>query len=288
MRIGLGFSASRSAYLCAFMAICAANGLAGRMLQALEAEGWVVAGSRTFDISAIVWLGIVCGIALAFTDRGGSEPMRGDVVVLGIAAPFVLAPSSALAWVTLTAIALWTLATSSGRLARGAAILLVVTMPMCWTRLLFNLAAPYILSADALMVATILGTESSGNLVASSNGQTYLQIYPACSSLGNVSLALLGWVIAINVVRPRARRNNMLWGALACCSVVAINILRLAAIGLLPEHFELLHGAVGNSVTSWLTLAAIGAVCWAGVRARPSDPVAQDLPRQTDTGAAIR
>ena len=95
-------------------------------------------------------------------------------------------------------------------------------------------------------------------------------------------------MIAINVVRPRARRNNMLWGALACCSVVAINILRLAAIGLLPEHFELLHGAVGNSVTSWLTLAAIGAVCWAGVRARPSDPVAQDLPRQTDTGAAIR
>ncbi|WP_462120208.1 exosortase/archaeosortase family protein [Methylorubrum extorquens] len=144
--------------------------------------------------------------------------------------------------------------------------MLAVTMPMCWTRLLFAFVAKQILAADAALTATLLGTAATGNLIKFPNGHGYFQIYPACSSLGNVSLAILGWAIAVNIFGRGSWWHDLIWGLLACCGVVAINILRLTLIGAYPEHFDLIHGVIGNTATGWLSLIAVTAVCWAGIR----------------------
>ncbi|MFG5117322.1 exosortase/archaeosortase family protein [Methylorubrum sp. POS3] len=259
----------RTVILGAAMALCAINGLAGAIILAVERTGFVDALSSLFNISAIVWIAVVCGIALGLSPAAEDrdDPLQSrDIVVLALATILILAPSGTLGWFALTVVAGWTLLTSERRLARAAAILLAVTMPMCWTRLLFSFAAKQILAADAELTAILLGTTATGNLIQFPGGQGYFQIYPACSSLGNVSLAILGWMIAVNLFGRGSWRHDLFWGLMACCSVIAINILRLTAIGAYPQHFDLIHGTVGNTVTGWLSLIAITMVSWAGLR----------------------
>jgi len=71
-----------------------------------------------------------------------------------------------------------------------------------------------------------------------------------------MSLAMLGWALCAQVV-GRASLKRIWWGPLACAVVVAINVTRIGLLGLHREHFELLHGPVGATVASWLTLIAI-------------------------------
>jgi hypothetical protein len=48
--------------------------------------------------------------------------------------------------------------------------------------------------------------------------------------------------------------------------VIVINVARMALIGPHPQHFQLIHGAVGASVASVLALVAIVGINWIRVR----------------------
>jgi exosortase/archaeosortase family protein len=113
------------------------------------------------------------------------------------------------------------------------------------------------LQADAILVSWITGTERAGNTVGFADGSGYLFILPPCSSLANVSLAVLGWALFAQAFAVRPSLNDVLWCLAACVAVVVINVTRIALICLHPEHFELFHGAAGASVASFLSLAAI-------------------------------
>ena len=103
----------------------------------------------------------------------------------------------------------------------------------------------------------IVGTERVGNTVAFVDNSGFLFILPACSSLADVSLAVLGWALFTQALARRASLKDVWWCLAACSVVIVINVTRIALMGLHPEHFELLHGAVGASVASFLGLAAI-------------------------------
>jgi hypothetical protein len=75
---------------------------------------------------------------------------------------------------------------------RGALILLAMTAPMLWSRLLFQIFAKPILNIDATLVSVLLGTDRSGNMVGFLDGSGYMIVLPACSSLANMSLACPG------------------------------------------------------------------------------------------------
>jgi exosortase/archaeosortase family protein len=94
-----------------------------------------------------------------------------------------------------------------------------------------------------------------------------MQIYPACSSFANVSLAILCWVTFSQVTRYAGSRSQAVgWCLLACASVLLINVTRISLIGFFPHYYDLLHGPIGTSVAGWLTLAASVAICAIGVK----------------------
>ncbi|MGB6176212.1 MAG: hypothetical protein WBF43_07725, partial [Methylocella sp.] len=114
------------------------------------------------------------------------------------------------------------------------------------------------LQADAILVGLIVGTERVGNTVGfAGNPGYYLVIEPACSSLADVSLAVLGWALFTQALARRPSLKDVWWCLAACAAVIVINVTRIALIGLHREHFELLHGSVGAGVASFLALAAI-------------------------------
>ena len=244
-----------------------ANGILTRVVNEVRARELADVLMNTFQISAIVWVALLVGVS--FLLRRPKAPLRHvDKAVAAGAAVAFLAPVAPLSWIALSALAVYILWTSpAGSFPeRGGWILLAMTVPMFWSRVMFSLLSDFILEFDAILVGWIAGIERAGNAIAFADGSGYLWIAPACSSLHNVSLAILCWVLFAPLFYRERRLRQAWWSALACAAVVAINVARLSLIALYREHFDLLHGPVGAGVANWLTLVAIIGVCALGAK----------------------
>ena len=122
---------------------------------------------------------------------------------------------------------------------------------------MFAMLSDWILQADAILVSLIVGTERVGNTVGFADNSGCLMIQPPCSSLADVSLVVLAWALFTQVLPRRPSLKDVWWCLATCSAVIAINVTRIALIGLHLEHLELLHGAVGGGVAGFLALVAI-------------------------------
>jgi hypothetical protein len=137
---------------------------------------------------------------------------------------------------------------------------------MLWSRLLFRYFADFILQIDASLVSGLLRTPRDGNLVRFVDDSGALAILPYCSSLHNVSLALLAWVGMNQWTARRGSVQDLQWCALACLSVVSVNVTRMSLMGLSESHYKAIHSFWGNAITNLLILSLIIGFCLLGVR----------------------
>jgi hypothetical protein len=222
---------------------------------------------NTLDISVIVWAALFVGVA--YVEGLPRAPVsRLDGAVALSAAVAFLAPVAPLSWIALTGLAVYLIRISEpgSHPHRGGWILLALTIPSFWSRVLFSVVSDYYLAFDATLVGWILGTERTGNAIAFSDGTGYLWIAPACSSLANVSVAILCWVIFTQTFYRRRPLRHALWAVAASAAVIAINVARLTLIGMYSQQFGLLHGSVGATAANWLTFAAVIGCSAFGVR----------------------
>jgi len=91
------------------------------------------------------------------------------------------------------------------------------------------------------MVIWLLGTEQIGNLVRFADNSGYMLITPACTSFGNISYVFLCWVTVTQWANHRWSSSDLLWISLACISLVAMNITRMALTALSRWHYEMFH-----------------------------------------------
>ena len=250
-----------------------ANGVAGRVYEAIVLDGAAAALVGAFNISAVVWVAFFACPAMLL--RAPKNPVAcGDLVVAACALGAFMLPAGPLSWIALTGIALYILCDFSALRDgqppspehRAAWILLATTGAMFWGRLLLLTASGPVLGADAILISWLTGTEHVGNTVRFADGAGYVWIAPACSSLANMSLAVLCWVLFAQFRGFRWSFGNVGWCLLACLSVVAINVTRIGLMVLHREHFDFIHGPTGAAVASWLSVAATVGVCAYGTR----------------------
>jgi hypothetical protein len=248
------------------------NGLGAQVIETVRWVGWAEAALSTFGTSAIVWIACYAGIRLileetsekTYADKVQAMDMLVGLVVL---IPIAL-PSGALSWFAISALALYVILFSHPLSARrrGAIILFAATMPMFWTRLLFRLFANVILSIDAALVGLLLRTGSSGNVVPFADGSGSLVILPYCSSLANVSLAFLAWVV-INQWQPhRCSPRDVYYCLVAAASVVSVNVTRIGLMGLSQWHYSAIHSQWGFFIANLLILGLTLGICLLGAR----------------------
>ena len=196
----------RGEFFAGLFALGCVSGLASSIIQSVNRHGWAEALFNTFGISIIVWISCAAGVSLVLQDR----TLRVRPSDLAMGAGFVclvVLPIGALSWLAVTALSLYViLSTNVASSRRGAFILLATTVPMLWSRLLFQFFANLILQIDASLVGWILGTHQTGDIVEFADGSGVLVIWPACSSLANVSLAVLCWVTVSQLVGPQEFR----------------------------------------------------------------------------------
>jgi hypothetical protein len=244
-----------------------ANGLLARAVQSIHGHGWLDAAVDTFDVSIIVLVACLAGLSLILVDRTG-EVRTTDLVLSSMLLLLIALPIGATSWLAVTILSLyvlvWGQAVDSRR--RGAIILLAVTVPMLWSRLIFNLFARFILELDAILVGWVLGTNRTGNVVEFADHSGSLAIFPGCSSFANVSLALLCWVAVSQYVEHKWRPQDIFWCFLACLSVVAVNVLRISLMGINESHYLMLHSPPAEILLSIVMLSLVVSISLAGTR----------------------
>jgi exosortase/archaeosortase family protein len=237
--------------------LACANGLLGRSIYTLNLEGWYGAVTG-FEINVIVLAACFAGVYLIAT--GSRDQIRTlDFVVALAFLGLVALPIYALSWVAVTGLSFYILlfANDGAERRRGALILLALSVPMLWSRLVFQFFARPLLELDAMMSAWLLGTERTGNLVRFADNSGYMLITPACASWANITFAFLCWVVVSQWVNHRWRSIDLLWLFLACASVVAVNVTRIALTGQSQENFQLIHSQYGELVEGPIFLCLI-------------------------------
>ena len=93
----------------------------------------------------------------------------------------------------------------------------------------------------------------------------FFAIYPPCSSLHGMSIAVLAWITISNTLGDAWSAKQLAWGLLAALSVLAVNVSRLSLIGLFPAYYSAIHGSPGSDIAAWLSLALVVAISLLGV-----------------------
>jgi exosortase/archaeosortase family protein len=216
-------------------------------------------------ISAVIWAAMVAAWKIGGEDR---RPLRGysDSAVLGAVVILSFLPISYAAQAGLLLCAIYLLLTAGGRNGaeqRTAFVLLALTGPLIWGRLLLRLFERPILALDAHLVAAAIGSRVDGNIVSFATGQGRFVIGDPCSSVHNMSLAIVLWTTAAMVFKIRIDRRYAMTGLAMVAFMFGLNVARLSILGLFPEHFDILHTGAGALLFGWAGL--IGAAILAGL-----------------------
>jgi hypothetical protein len=256
----------RGEFFAGLFALGCVSGLASRIIQSINRLGWAEALFKTFEISVIVWISCAAGVSLILRDR--TIGLRSPELAIG--AGFILLvilPIGPLSWLAVTALSLYVIFSANAVSSRrGAFILLATTVPMLWSRLLFQFFSNLILQIDASLVGWILGTHRTGDIVEFADGSGVLVILPSCSSLANVSLAFLCWITVSQLVCHKRSAYDLLWCLMACISVIAVNVTRVSVQGLSQWHYATFHSPWGDAVGNTIILGLIVVFSVLGVR----------------------
>ena len=261
----LGASMSRHELFAGLYILGCANGLLIKFILNWKSDG--LAGI-ILGTNAIVLFACFAGIARMLGDR--PERIRpADLAVSVLFFLLVIYPIFALSWVAVTGLSIYILlfAKHGGDGRRGAIILLALTIPMLWSPLIFKFFARPILQIDSAFAAWLLGTDWVGNTVRFADNSGYMIVLPYCSSLANTSMAFLCWVAVTQWARHQWTSIDLLWSFLACSSVVAVNVIRIALTGLSQYHYQIIHSPSGDVIVNYIILGlTIGFSVWGARR----------------------
>ena len=264
---GLRKSMARDELFAGLCILSCVNGLGAEVVKSVHNLGWGSAVVHTFGTSAIVWIACFIGVTLILHDR--TDATRPTDLVVGAAViVLVFLPFGGASWLALTMLSVYMLLLTSGPPSRrrGASLLLAVTLPMLWSHQLLHFFGKPILEIDASMISWLLGTERVGNMVRFADKSGYLVIFPACSSLAGMSLAMLCWVTIAEATQHRRSAHDLVWCGLACASVIVVNITRMSIMGLSDRDYQAVHGPWGDTFANVITLILIVGFGCLGVR----------------------
>ncbi len=247
------------------------NALSQRSAVSLEKLGLTGSLFDLFGISVIFWFALYALVRLALDDEKGAPPRPGDWAVFAGLLSACFIPTHTIAAIALLGASAWLFATTSpDEQARRLAIVgLGLTTPLIWGPVLLRLLGEEVLAADAWFVSLLSGLPREGNVIQTPDADFGIVISQACSSLSNISQAILLVVTVTQLFSLRLERRTIGMATAGVCGMVLVNGIRLAAIGLYPEHFTVLHDGLGNVVFSWVSLLVLMAIVGYGVARAP-------------------
>lgn len=235
--------------------LLALNGFGDTIVGNFRRLGLLDAFLALGGVSAIVWFALFALLSIG-REPGTGVCGRGDLSILVLACLAALVPSAWVAALGLLVMGAYLAATSGRgtRNARIALILLALTGPLLWGRLIMVAFSPALLTIDSHFVALLAGTEASGNTVTFAGEAGLFVVGIPCSSIHNISLAAVLWGSVVPLLKLRIDARLIGFGVAATLAMFLVNAFRLAAIALFPDRFDLLHLGAGAGAFGWAAL----------------------------------
>lgn len=227
--------------------VAAINVHAGLIIGSVQADGVLVAASNLFGLNAVLLFALYGLWTIGHEGARATDApdlSRGDMLVIGLALALSLVPWNVLALPALLLLALWSLHCGAPGSAerRAGVIMLALAGSIITARLLLNSVGDTVVILDAHFVGWLAGVPVRDNVVdfQGSEGRSFV-IGPACSSVHNMSQAVLLWATVTQLLRLRIDAPLAAFGLLAMAGVFMVNALRLTAIAWFPQHFDEIH-----------------------------------------------
>jgi exosortase/archaeosortase family protein len=254
-----------SLFACAGV-LAALNAQADQIIGMLQYQSPVTAVSNLVGISAVIWFAMYAALRLGF-EAEAERVSRSDAIALCAILLLSFLPISyaAKAALLLSGVYLLIRSEASTRARRVAYVLLALTGPLIWGRIVLLSFASPLLGLDAHIVGTVIGSSVVGNTVQFAGTAKRFLIGTGCSSVHNMSLALVLWTTAAALFDVRVDRRYAACGLLMVIVMYGLNIARLASIGLFPASFEFLHEGAGAELFGWAGLIGAGSLAVWGV-----------------------
>jgi hypothetical protein len=217
-------------------------------------------------ISAVMWLAMYAALKIGFEDQ--LDRLRPtDLYVLATVIFLSFVPISYAAQAGLLLCAAYLFATSRGGdpCRRVSLMLLALTGPLLWGRVVLQIFAVPILALDAHLVGAVTGTAVEGNTVRFAGENLRMMIAGPCSSVHNMSLAIVLWTAAAALFNVRVDRAYVVIGVAMVAWMFTLNVARLTSIALFPSHFVFLHHGLGATLFGWAGLIGAGFLAGMGV-----------------------
>ena len=265
-RPAFSIQVDRSGAFAAAGVLAALNAQAAQILGALHYNSSIDSIMGLAGISAVIWTAMFAALRIGLDQPDGR--VRGwDPAVLAAVIALSFLPMAVAAKLGLLLCGVYLFASSPRESSsrRVALILLALTGPLLWGRLLLQLFAAPILALDAHLVGLLTGMHVSGNTIRFASRPGWMLIGDACSSVHNISLALVLWTTAAVVFRIRIDRRYVAAGALMMAWMFLLNIGRLTLLGLRPQDYDYLHNGTGAAMFGWAGLLGVAAIAGLGV-----------------------
>ena len=247
-------------------ALVTINAEAPQLIAMIRDAGLFLTFSWLGGVSAVIWFALFALLQIGH-DGPIEQPRTVDpyiLAVIGLCA-FLPIDLAAQAGLLLAGIYLFVTSNPASCSRRASLVLLALTGPLLWGKILLNLFVTPVLSIDAQLVGLIMQSPVEGNMLHFAGSTRQFIIAAPCSSVHNISLAILLWTVAIALFGLRPDRRLAWFGFVAILLMLALNLARLAAIGFYPQHFAMLHDGLGSVLFGWAALIGAGLVVGLGV-----------------------
>jgi len=270
---GRGRSPSRGEIFALLFTVAILNGVALRIFSSF-ADGAGRAFASLFGVNAALWFAVGAIWWIARAGEDGEAPRRTDAYVAAGLLAAALCPVMIVASGALFGAALYLIATTAPAtpLRKIGLIALAATGPLLWGPVFLGMFGPEIARLEALLIGAGTGLPTDGNVFRSADGATTFVVAGGCSSLANISMALLLLVTAAGLLDIPLTRRLVPTAIAAVAVTILVNTARLGALGLFPDHFDYLHAGSGRDLFAWASLilssAVIGFGLYRAARAR--------------------
>lgn len=169
---------------------------------------------------------------------------------------------------------------SDGHLRAAGVTLLALSINLVWAPMVAQVVMPEILWLDAVVVSTML---RAANIAFVQKGASFfmaddhtLNLVAACSSFGNLSMAMLSFAAAVMALRTRLVQRDLVVMGLVCLTMILFNAVRICLFALGPEQHAYWHDGEGAPIialvtTTFVMLASFAGALWAS---RDLEPLA--------------
>lgn len=232
--------------------------------------GPVRAAGELFGINPAVF--VAGGVVILLLSRTAyrSVRWRDTAIALGMLSGLLI-PSATVSWILLAlmAVFLWWDGETGEAQRAAAAVLGAMALRDPFLSALIQLFGSELLALDTYLASFVLafldpGVRAQNNLIMGPDG-VRLVILTGCSSLANLSFALLFWYAISRLYVASLGLVAWLAGMGVAIFVILLNVLRLAVMGTSPEGYRLMHADESGMVMSLVMLMVVSLVTWTGV-----------------------